>query len=85
MSVDPYITVEEGHGIGKRVKETLMKQDNVQNVFVHINPYSLIDMEAVQRGSKVVDELKEQLFRLKGPLGLTNENERNCHPLICLV
>lgn len=45
----------------------------------------LIDMEAVQRGSKVVDELKEQLFRLKGPLGLTNENERNCHPLICLV
>ena len=40
VSVDPYITVEEGHRIGKHVKETLMKQDNVQNVFVHINPYS---------------------------------------------
>lgn len=40
VSVDPYITVEEGHRIGKHVKEILMKQDNVQNVFVHINPYS---------------------------------------------
>lgn len=40
VSVDPYITVEEGHSIGKRVKEVLMEQDNVQNVFVHINPYS---------------------------------------------
>ena len=40
VSVDPYITVEEGHSIGKHVKEKLMKQDNVQNVFVHINPYS---------------------------------------------
>ncbi|WP_369902492.1 cation diffusion facilitator family transporter [Bacillus manliponensis] len=40
VSVNPYITVEEGHSIGKRVKEVLMEQDNVQNVFVHINPYS---------------------------------------------
>ena len=32
VSVDPYITVEEGHRIGKHVKEKLMKQDNVQNV-----------------------------------------------------
>ena len=40
VSVDPYITVEEGHRIGKRVKEVLMQQDHVQNVFVHINPYS---------------------------------------------
>lgn len=40
VSVDPYITVEDGHSIGKRVKEVLMEQDNVQNVFVHINPYS---------------------------------------------
>ncbi|UOY94128.1 cation diffusion facilitator family transporter [Ectobacillus sp. JY-23] len=40
VSVDPHITVEEGHRIGKRVKEALMKQGNVQNVFVHINPYS---------------------------------------------
>ncbi|MGF9963306.1 cation diffusion facilitator family transporter [Bacillus rhizoplanae] len=40
VSVDPYITVEDGHSIGKHVKEVLMQQDNVQNVFVHINPYS---------------------------------------------
>ncbi|MDG4655402.1 cation diffusion facilitator family transporter [Ectobacillus antri] len=40
VSVDPHITVEEGHRIGKRVKEALMTQANVQNVFVHINPYS---------------------------------------------
>jgi cation diffusion facilitator family transporter len=40
VSVDPYITVEDGHRIGKHVKEVLMQQDNVQNVFVHINPYS---------------------------------------------
>ncbi|WP_028402906.1 cation diffusion facilitator family transporter [Ectobacillus panaciterrae] len=40
VSVDPYITVEEGHRIGKHVKEVLMQQENVENVFVHINPYS---------------------------------------------
>ncbi|MGG0187464.1 cation diffusion facilitator family transporter [Bacillus rhizoplanae] len=40
VSVDPLITVEDGHRIGKHVKEVLMRQDNVQNVFVHINPYS---------------------------------------------
>lgn len=40
VSVDPLITVEDGHRIGKHVKEILMQQDNVQNVFVHINPYS---------------------------------------------
>ncbi|MCP1125310.1 cation-efflux pump [Bacillus sp. AFS018417] len=40
VSVDPLITVEDGHRIGKHVKEVLMQQDNVQNVFVHINPYS---------------------------------------------
>ena len=40
VSVDPDITVEDGHRIGKHVKEVLMQQDNVQNVFVHINPYS---------------------------------------------
>jgi cation diffusion facilitator family transporter len=40
VSVDPYITVEEGHRIGKYVKEVLMKEEHVQNVFVHINPYS---------------------------------------------
>lgn len=41
VSVDPHITVEEGHNIGKLVKEKLMSEhDHVQNVMVHINPYS---------------------------------------------
>ncbi|WP_420835819.1 cation diffusion facilitator family transporter [Bacillus weihaiensis] len=41
ISVDPHMTVEEGHNIGKMVKERLMKEhEHVQNVLVHINPYS---------------------------------------------
>lgn len=33
-------TVEEGHRIGKQVKKALMERfSNVQNVFVHVNPY----------------------------------------------
>ncbi|WP_096188253.1 cation diffusion facilitator family transporter [Evansella halocellulosilytica] len=40
VAVDPEITVEEGHTIGKRVKERLMEDDYVQDVRVHINPYS---------------------------------------------
>lgn len=40
ISVDPHITVEEGHRVGKRVKKRLMEHENVRNVFVHINPYS---------------------------------------------
>jgi cation diffusion facilitator family transporter len=41
VSVDPHITVEEGHYIGKLVKEKLMSEhEHVQNVMVHINPYS---------------------------------------------
>ncbi|MDQ0231513.1 cation diffusion facilitator family transporter [Metabacillus malikii] len=41
VSVDPKMTVEEGHRIGKLVKQKLMEEhDHVQNVFVHINPYS---------------------------------------------
>lgn len=40
VSVDPYITVEEGHRIGKNVKAKLMEHENVENVFVHINPYN---------------------------------------------
>ncbi|PSL45112.1 cation diffusion facilitator family transporter [Salsuginibacillus halophilus] len=39
IAVDPYITVEEGHQIGKQVKEALMAQSNVQDVLVHINPH----------------------------------------------
>ena len=38
ISVDPYITVEEGHAIGKRVKNELLKQSHIHDVFVHINP-----------------------------------------------
>lgn len=40
IAVDPYMTVEEGHLVGKKVKEKLMKLNNIYNVFVHINPYA---------------------------------------------
>ncbi|MEH7343619.1 cation diffusion facilitator family transporter [Bacillus sp. JJ1532] len=40
ISVDPNMTVEEGHRVGKKVKEKLLKMNNVHNVFVHINPYN---------------------------------------------
>ncbi|SDY47811.1 cation diffusion facilitator family transporter [Evansella caseinilytica] len=39
IAVDPAITVEAGHGIGKKVKEKLMEDNYVQDVLVHINPY----------------------------------------------
>jgi len=39
ISVDPYLTVEEGHAIGKKVKASLLQhQSNIRDVFVHINP-----------------------------------------------
>lgn len=40
VAVDPYITVEEGHKIGKQVKKVLLEEGHVQNVFVHINPFN---------------------------------------------
>ncbi|WP_449537101.1 cation diffusion facilitator family transporter [Ferdinandcohnia sp. Marseille-Q9671] len=40
ISVDPYMTVEEGHNVGKKVKAKLMEYTEVQNVLIHINPYS---------------------------------------------
>jgi cation diffusion facilitator family transporter len=40
VAVDPHITVEEGHLIGKEVKKRLLEEANVQNVLVHINPYN---------------------------------------------
>ncbi|MBG9543511.1 cation transporter [Cytobacillus firmus] len=40
VSVDPNMTVEDGHRVGKEVKGKLLQLENVQNVFVHINPYS---------------------------------------------
>ncbi|MDR6226350.1 cation diffusion facilitator family transporter [Desmospora profundinema] len=40
IAVEPHITVEEGHGIGKRVKTALVEgHDHVSDVMVHINPY----------------------------------------------
>ncbi|MBX9973171.1 cation diffusion facilitator family transporter [Cytobacillus firmus] len=39
VSVDPNMTVEDGHRVGKEVKRKLLGLENVQNVFVHINPY----------------------------------------------
>ena len=38
IAVKPYLTVEEGHRIGKKVKAALLTQTNVHDVFVHINP-----------------------------------------------
>lgn len=40
ISVDPQMTVEEGHRVGKRVKKKLLEVANVHNVLVHINPYN---------------------------------------------
>ncbi|WP_223702870.1 cation diffusion facilitator family transporter [Sutcliffiella deserti] len=40
ISVDPYITVEAGHLIGKKVKAKLLENKDVRDVMVHINPYS---------------------------------------------
>jgi cation diffusion facilitator family transporter len=42
IAVDPYLTVEEGHAIGKVVKETLIKKhEYVQDVLIHVNPYDI--------------------------------------------
>lgn len=39
IAVDPHITVEEGHRIGKQVKRSLIRQfDYVKDVLVHVNP-----------------------------------------------
>lgn len=41
IAVDPLISVQEAHAIGKRVKEHLLKNhEHVHNVLIHINPYS---------------------------------------------
>ncbi|MGM7702151.1 cation diffusion facilitator family transporter [Pseudalkalibacillus sp. Hm43] len=39
VAVDPEITVQQGHDIGKEVKNRLIEQTLVRDVFVHINPY----------------------------------------------
>jgi cation diffusion facilitator family transporter len=43
IAVDPHITVEQGHAIGKKVKEKLVQIEHVQDVRVHINPFSSND------------------------------------------
>jgi cation diffusion facilitator family transporter len=43
VAVDPSITVEQGHAIGKRVKERLLKEKHVHDVLVHINPYKKLE------------------------------------------
>jgi len=41
VSVDPHLTVEVGHDVGKQVKKYLLQQHaEVEDVFVHINPYT---------------------------------------------
>lgn len=40
ISVNPRITVLEGHDIAKAVKKILMKRfSHVSDVFTHVNPY----------------------------------------------
>ncbi|WP_273850913.1 cation diffusion facilitator family transporter [Guptibacillus spartinae] len=39
LGVDPDISVKDGHDIGKAVKERLLKEEEVHDVLVHINPY----------------------------------------------
>ncbi|MGD7007795.1 cation diffusion facilitator family transporter [Metabacillus sp. 84] len=40
ISVDSFLTVKEGHDIAINVKRALIEHDGVQNVFVHVNPYT---------------------------------------------
>lgn len=41
ISVNPHLTVQKGHDIGKTAKKKLMKKHpEVDNVFVHINPFN---------------------------------------------
>jgi len=40
ISVDPEITVKEGHDIAKEVKQTLLKKHkDIEDVLVHLNPF----------------------------------------------
>lgn len=42
ISVDPVISVREGHSIAARVKEILLKKHtDIEDVFVHVNPYEI--------------------------------------------
>lgn len=40
ISIDPSITIKEGHDLAKKIKITLKeKYDNIEEVLIHINPY----------------------------------------------
>lgn len=50
ISLDANITVEEGRRIGKHVKKALLENFlNMQNVFVHVNPYARTLEDDLQR------------------------------------
>jgi cation diffusion facilitator family transporter len=40
ISVPATLSVEEGHEIGKRVKNELMKIEDIEDVLVHVNPFN---------------------------------------------
>ncbi|HZG14010.1 MAG TPA: cation diffusion facilitator family transporter [Candidatus Bathyarchaeia archaeon] len=49
VSVEPSITVEEGHRIGKQVKQALLTNfSKVRDVFVHINPFDEMNPPFIQ-------------------------------------
>ena len=44
ISVNPRLSVWEGHEVSKKIKLQLMKQyHHVTNVFIHVNPYDVDD------------------------------------------
>ncbi|MBU8905509.1 cation diffusion facilitator family transporter [Desertibacillus haloalkaliphilus] len=45
IAVNPEMTVEEGHAVGKNVKQKLIEIEHVHNVFVHVNPYTANDTD----------------------------------------
>ncbi|GAK11317.1 cation diffusion facilitator family transporter [Geomicrobium sp. JCM 19039] len=47
--VNPDISVREGHDIAKRVKNTLMEEDRVRDVLVHVNPLDVDERETKRR------------------------------------
>ncbi|MTH52548.1 cation diffusion facilitator family transporter [Bacillus mangrovi] len=40
ISVDASLTVKEGHDIARHVRNALIETEEVQNVFVHVNPFN---------------------------------------------
>jgi cation diffusion facilitator family transporter len=60
VSVNPQISVEQGHRIGKQVKQTLLEEfPAIRDVFVHINPY---DTAFVYDGAEAQEERQQDLI-----------------------